>query len=332
MTVRAEILRRIPMFDTLLDNELLEIESCFTERQIGAGDLLYREGEDATSACFLLDGELEAIKALPGGGETELGAISPGKMMGEMALVAGGARTATVRARGDSNVVEVSNYFFHAALNQMSVPAFKILRAIVRAMIGRLDELQGRILDEWDCGAFIPSSAGGTPEEPARERISFEYRPFLAVLPCFEDFNEGEIDSVLSMGETMEVPRGEFLHREGYPPDTAHLVLRGAVERSVMRDRRYQLATLGPGRLCGGNPLIANKPHTSDARVRAQALLLRFEKAAFEGLFQGEDTSCLKFQNLISADQLMQLKAADNLLAQLVSRSYMSRTPRSRSL
>jgi CRP-like cAMP-binding protein len=332
MTATPEILRRIPMFDVLIEDELLEIDSCFTPRQIGPGDLLYQEGEDATSACFLLDGELEALKALPGGGETELGVITPGKMIGEMALVAGGARTATVRARSCSNVIEVSSYFFHAALTQMSVPAFKILRAIVRTMIGRLDELQGRILEEWDCGAFIPSSTGERPEDLAREPLSFEYRPFLSVLPCFRNFSEGEIDSVLDRGETMEVPRGEFLHHEGSEPKAAYLVLRGAVELSVMRDRRYQLAVLGPGRLCGSDALIANKPHTSDARVRAQALLLRFEPAVFEGLFQGDDTACLKFQNLISADQLMQLKAADNLLAQLISRSYVSRSPRSRSL
>ena len=96
-----------------------------------------------------------------------------------------------------------------------------------------------------------------------------------------------------------------------------------------MRDRRYQLAVLGPGRFCGTNAMISNNPHSSDARVRSQTLVLEFDRSGFESLFLGEETVCLKFQNLVSASQLVQLKAADNLLALLVSQSYVRSGPRS---
>jgi CRP-like cAMP-binding protein len=332
MTVTPELLRRIPMFDDLQDAEIVEIMSCFSEAEIEAGEQIYLEGEAATNACFLVDGELGALKALPGGGETEVGVILPGAMIGEMALVAGGARTATVRARRPSTVLKVSYHFFHAALDQMSVPAFKILRAIVHTMTRRLGELQARILKQWDCEAYIASSAAGSAEDVPSLPPSFEYRPFLAVMPCFEGFKESEIDDVLARGEVVEIPRGEFLYREGSAPNACYLILRGAVERSVMRDRRYQLSVIGPGRLCGGNAMIAQGSHTSDARVRAQALVLRFDREGFDSLFRGETTECLKFQNLVSANQLMLLKAADNLLALLVSQSYVLSEPRSRSL
>jgi CRP-like cAMP-binding protein len=332
MTVTPVLLRRIPMFDDLDEAELVEIMGCFTEAQIKPGEVLYREGQAATSACFLIDGELEAVKALPGGGETEVGVIAPGTMIGEMALIAGGARTATIRARCPSTVLAVSYYFFHAALNQMTVPAFKILRAIIQTMTERLDEIQARILKEWDCDTFIPGAATRPAEVAASQPASFEYRPFVAVLPVFEGFSESEVDSILAEGEVLELSRGEFLYREGWAPEACQLILRGAIERSVMRDRRYQLSVLGPGRLCGGNALIAKRAHSSDARVRSAALVLRFDSAGFERLIAGNATSCLKFQNLFSADQLMQLKAADNLLAQLVSQSYVLRVPASRSL
>jgi CRP-like cAMP-binding protein len=332
MTVTPELLRRIPMFDDLQDAELIEIMSCFNEAHVAAGEQIYLEGEAATNACFLVDGELEALKALPGGGDTVVGTIVPGGMIGEMALVAGGARTATVRARCPSTVIKVSYHFFHAALDQMSVPAFKILRAVIHTMTQRLGELQTRILEQWDCEPFIGSVADPSTDQVAHLAPSFDYRPFLSVMPWFETFEENEIDDVLANGELAEVPRGAFLYREGTPPGSCFLVLRGAVERSVMRDRRYQFSVLGPGRLCGGNALIAKTIHLSDARVRSEALLLRLEQADFRSLFHGDASYCLKFQNMVCANQLMQLKAADNLLALLVSQSYVLNEPRIRSL
>jgi len=320
------------MFDDLQDAELTEILGCFTEMPVEAGDHLYLEGEAASSACFLIDGGLEAFKALPGGGETLVGTLLPGAMIGEMALLTGGERTATVRARCPSTVIKVSHYFFHAALDQMSGPAFKILRAAVHAMTKRLVELQSRILEQWDCGAYIASSASRSVADATSLPPSFEYRPFLSVMPCFESFSESDIDSVLTRGDVIEIPRGEFLYREGATPNACYLILRGAIERSVVRDRRYQLSVLGPGHLCGANTMIAQEPRFCDARVRSQALLLRIDQPGFDTLFQGSGTECLKFQNLVGADQLMQLKATDNLLALLVSQSYVLSEPRGRSL
>ena len=261
-----------------------------------------------------------------------LGIISPGAMIGEMALVNGGARTATLRARDASRVLKVSCHFFHAAIDQMRTPAFKILRAVCMILSGRLNEVQDRILAQWDCEPFMASAANRPGDELPFHAPSFEYRPFLSVMPWFDAFDEEEIDGVLAHGKISEIPRGEFLYREGAPVDACFLVLRGAVELSVMRDRRYQLTVMGPGRLCGINEMIGDKKAASDARIRSRALLLRFDRVEFQQIFMGDATDCLKFQNLVSADQLRQLKSADNLLAMLVSQSYVLSEPRSRTL
>ena len=333
MTVTPELLRQIPIFNALEKDEIVEILSCFSEAEFKAGEEVYTEGEPATNACFLVDGELEAFKSLPGGGQTKVGAILPGAILGEMALMTDGSRTATVRALKKSVVVKVSYHFFHAALVQMSVPAFKILRAIVRVMTCRLDELQARILQQWDCEPFIDSSNKHLQVADIRDiPPSFEFKPFLTTLPCFKSFDEGEIDAVLSRGEVGEVPRGEFLYAEGAAPNYCFLVLRGSVEQTIVRDRRYQLSVLGPGRLCGVNALISRQAHRSDARVISRALIVRFDQNGFDTLYQGQSTACLKYQNLISANQLAQLKAANNLLSVLDSQNQILGRPCNGSL
>jgi CRP-like cAMP-binding protein len=108
--------------------------------------------------------------------------------------------------------------------------------------------------------------------------------------------------------------------------------VRGAIEISVNRDRRYQLSILGPGRLCGAGAMIAESVGNSDARIRSDALLLAFDPPAFGDLYLGETTDCLKFQNMVSANQLEELKTADNLLTTLVSQDRILEGARSRGL
>ncbi len=335
MTVTPELLKQIPMFSDLQEAELVAIMGCFTEASIAAGETIYLEGDAATSACFLIEGELEALKALPGGGAAQVGTIGPGCMIGEMALVAGGTRSATVRAITSSTVLTVSYHFFHAALDQMSVPAFKILRSVIHSLTGRLEELQGRILEQWDCEAYsLPSHASapesGLPGASPERAQSFNYRPFLPVLPFFASFTESEIDLVAARAKVVELQRGEFLFREGAPVEACYILVHGATENSVIRDRRYQLSICGPGRLCGANAMIRGTSCNSDARIRSAALLLGFDKPAFEGLYLGETTECLKFQNTVSINQLQELKTADNLLTTLVSQNHILEGARNR--
>ena len=68
--------------------------------QMGAGDVLCREGEPADTMYVVLSGRLRASRASEGV-ERAVGEISRGETVGEMALLAGGVRGATVRAMRD---------------------------------------------------------------------------------------------------------------------------------------------------------------------------------------------------------------------------------------
>lgn len=328
MTVTTDQLRKAPLLSDLDERELSQIVGCFSLVSIPEGETLYSEGEPAKSACFLIEGELEAFTALPGGGETRVGSIGPGSMIGEMALMAGGSRTATVRAKSDAAALMVSCTFFQASLDQLSVPAYKILRRVTQGLSERLSGLHNRIIAYWTGDHAPPASPEAEVEDPlagvGRDApCSFDYRAFLPIVPLFRDFDAREIDLVVARAKVLELPRGRQLYREGGPARACYIVVRGALEQTVTRGERRQLAIFGPGRLCGANDLIGGQRHNADAAVRAGALLLELDQAAFEALFTGETTECLKFQSAIAANQLIDLKAADNLLTTLVSQAHV---------
>lgn len=63
-----------------------------------AGTLLLRRGDPADSLYLLARGEVSVVLALPGGGQRRLSTLSAGMGFGELALFAGGRRSADVRA------------------------------------------------------------------------------------------------------------------------------------------------------------------------------------------------------------------------------------------
>jgi len=209
------------------------------------------------------------------------------------------------------------------------VPAYKILRSVIHNMAIRLNEHHERILKQWDCDACIPPADDNNADarstaESVDQPPSFDFRPFLPVVPFFASFTAAETDLLASNAKVVELSRGEYLYREAAPARSCYIIVRGAIETCVSRDRRYQLSILGPGRICGAGSLITERPRCCDARARSAALLLAFDESTFHGLYSGNTGECLKFQRMISENQLQDRKVADNLLSTLVSQDYVS--------
>ena len=323
----TELLRTVPLLGDLNESELQQIVAFFTIITLRAGQTLYTEGSPATCACFVVDGELDAFAKLPGGGEAMVGTIMPGAIIGEMALLDGGPRTASVRARTDLKAVEVSAAFFQASLGQMDLPAYKILRRVIRGLTDRLSEVRDKIILQMEQQALEGASVTMTATLPIpgapHQSESFDYLPFLPHLPFFRRFHASEIDRLLTLGKIIERPKQCQLYQEGAPAKFTYLVIRGSVDCTVWRGGKMQLSVIGPGRICGANEMISGRDHQNSAGTRTRSLLIALDHTAFERLFTGDTTECLKFQNAIGVSQIRDLKSANNLLALLVNLAHI---------
>ncbi len=92
-----ELMRGLPIFKGFADDDLARLASQVHNRQLAAGEVLFRQGEAGHACYVVLDGELEVI-GHPGQTEVRLEICRPGRMIGEMALIDPSPRSATVRA------------------------------------------------------------------------------------------------------------------------------------------------------------------------------------------------------------------------------------------
>ena len=104
---RAALLGRIELFRGFPADERAEIEELMRERVLGRGSSVVRQGEPGSSVFIVAEGALDVVREQDGA-ETPLRRLVPGDIFGEMSLLTGQPRTATVRAATDAVVFEVA--------------------------------------------------------------------------------------------------------------------------------------------------------------------------------------------------------------------------------
>jgi serine phosphatase RsbU (regulator of sigma subunit)/anti-sigma regulatory factor (Ser/Thr protein kinase) len=122
-----ERLRNVSFFMRLSDTDLEQIAEHITERRLGAGEVLMRQGDQGKSCFVILAGALEALTYL-GGQEFVLEVRQAGQIMGEMALIDRSPRSATVRAASDSILAELDEQGFFALMHADPEVALELLR------------------------------------------------------------------------------------------------------------------------------------------------------------------------------------------------------------
>ena len=96
----CEFLRPIDLFKTLTPRQLTDVAEEMTKRHFSAGEIIIREGEPGEEFFLISEGEVDVIRA-----EHEVARLGPGDFFGEVALISGEPRNATVVA-----VTEVDTY------------------------------------------------------------------------------------------------------------------------------------------------------------------------------------------------------------------------------
>ncbi len=139
-----------PMFADLSPEEIREIVGAAVKQPIQTGDLLFEQGAEASALYIIQSGEIQVRADSPSGEDIVLAVLGPGSVVGELALIDGGPRSATVEAISDCDVYRLERTAFNALRAQRRPAAYKVILALAAAVDGRRRQSERRIDEVFD--------------------------------------------------------------------------------------------------------------------------------------------------------------------------------------
>jgi CRP-like cAMP-binding protein len=128
------LLRRVPVFSTLSAEELAQVARVAMPRRYDAGTVVFNEGDDG-SACYIVrSGRARAIRAHPDGRSITLAHFGPGDMFGELAMLDGERRSATVEATEDTETIAILSDDMHRLLREHPDISVKLVVGLGRRL------------------------------------------------------------------------------------------------------------------------------------------------------------------------------------------------------
>ena len=121
----ADVLKKVPLFAGLDKRELEQIASTMRERRFSAGATVTEEGAGGAGFFVVEPGQAEVLVE----GETR-GTIGAGDYFGEIALLTGSDRTATIKATSDMICWGMTPWDFRPLVESNSAIAWKLLTAM----------------------------------------------------------------------------------------------------------------------------------------------------------------------------------------------------------
>ncbi|HSJ46947.1 MAG TPA: cyclic nucleotide-binding domain-containing protein [Euzebyales bacterium] len=128
---KIDALRRVPLFADLTDKQLHGIEAFVDEVEVDAGRVLVDQEGFGNELLIVVDGTAEVTRD-----GRHIADLGPGEAIGEIALLDGKPRTATVTAKEPMTLVTVSKRAFDTVLDR--VPGLP--HALLRTLAARLRE------------------------------------------------------------------------------------------------------------------------------------------------------------------------------------------------
>jgi predicted acylesterase/phospholipase RssA/CRP-like cAMP-binding protein len=238
-------------------------------RRLGPGAHLVETGEAADALYVVLSGHF-AVVAEPGDADdTALARLGPGAVVGEIAVLSGGTRSATLRAIDDTEVVAIDGERFVALLEQQ------------------------------------PSLGEQLARTASDRQLATRMRHHLAEL--FPDADLAELAATFDRTDIVTLAPGEVLFDQGDDADAAYLVISGRV-RVLRRDRDGVIAQpageVGAGELIGEHALLADGLRSATVVAARRSQLARLPRSGFEALLLTNPSAMLAvFHRLVARQE-----------------------------
>ena len=147
MTELNASLQSIPLFQELDLQEIGTLDAYLSTLSIGAGEIVFNEGDAGDYVCFVLEGSLAVVKKNMAGQQTTVAHIQAGRSIGEMSLVDSMQRSATVQGETACSLRVLHRDNFEQLQAEHPAIAARILRYIARSLSLSLRRTSNQLTD-----------------------------------------------------------------------------------------------------------------------------------------------------------------------------------------
>jgi CRP-like cAMP-binding protein len=119
---KLDLLHSVPLFAGLDRRHLERLGMLTEEVDVPPGKVLIRQGEHGDDLMLIVSGGVGVER-----NGTRINQLGPGDFFGEIALIAGGPRTATVTAEAPTRLLVVNHRDFHALMEEFPDVAAQVL-------------------------------------------------------------------------------------------------------------------------------------------------------------------------------------------------------------
>jgi CRP/FNR family transcriptional regulator, cyclic AMP receptor protein len=122
---KIELLKRVPLFERCSQRELAQIAMLADELDLPSARELTHQGASGFEFIILVEGQADVVR-----GVRVVNELGPGDFVGEIALVSGKPRTATVKTRGPARVLVITASGFRTLMRDVPSIKDKVLAAV----------------------------------------------------------------------------------------------------------------------------------------------------------------------------------------------------------
>jgi len=142
------MLREIPLFSRLDDKALGNLEKAAIRRAYPKNTILISKGDQSDQLFVVLKGKLKVSITDASGKEIIMSLLGAGDYFGEMAMIDGESRSATIVTTQASEVMTISRDDFHRTLMSSPELMFELLKVLARKVRIATDKLESLAFED----------------------------------------------------------------------------------------------------------------------------------------------------------------------------------------
>ena len=143
---RILLLRRVPLLADLSPSDLKRVAAIATEHHLLDGEVIFEQDEPGDEMYVVVSGEVRVLVRNGDQGEKEVARRKAGETVGEMSVISGSVRSATLAAAGDVHLLCLDQKSFEGLLRERP----EVSLAVMRMLCERLQQATQRDDAQYD--------------------------------------------------------------------------------------------------------------------------------------------------------------------------------------